>query len=649
MKFHRYQKKRKNFSKCVKIYVDRNGEIILKLNCQIKFAADAYYAFWLFINYWPFRPIKKARKTIVINKIKKIAERRSTGVLRAVIAFLLCLMLFPMASLASDSGSVKDEVTGITVSKTAGALSGNLETEVTLSFPGKEDHLGSDIVFVLDKSGASDWNGIFAKAKEFLDYVREQAVAHGLEVKIGVVLFNYKANIELPLSDITTSYDDIVDALGSSKQHGTNMHAGLLAGKALLDADTEVSASRKHLVLISDGATYLYSKDDDYTTCCSRSFGDPKLQTNPATGLPFGGIDREGGIWEFLNRDGNVTYASDGSEGTAFQYALSDPVKLGEYLDLKRQHGAGTFDEYDFAYGYDNGQTIPYLNRTALIPISNTAVTNIDKAFVSCDDVFQEIAAEGYNTYVYYEDVADFDGSNFLRYLVRNTNDYQLDTDFAELENAVVNLISAGSTVDDIIGSDFDFVDDTSKISLKVGDETLHAKKLSETEYGFGTPTDGEYPFVLTYTEGGSESLHLDINKTVLASAPLTLTYSEKLVNVPAEPGTYRFDTNESAVLNCVDSMGNLAGTIAFPVPQVVYTLSEEEKGGGTGEGGGAGNGSGNEDGGANEGDNSEDGTTETSPGAPETGDGRSVFWSAVLMASAAALACAAAARKKTY
>jgi hypothetical protein len=580
---------------------------------------------------------------------KKIIRNFGTGLLGALFVMLLCLLFLPDTALA-DSGSVTDETTGITVSKTADELDSNLETKVTLSFPGEEDHLGSDIVFVLDKSGASDWSGIYAQAKAFLEDVKAQADENNLDVKVGVVLFNYKGNVELPLSDITTSYDEIVDALESSVLHGTNMHAGLLAGKKMLDDDTEVAASRKHLVLISDGATYLYCKDDDYTTCYSRSFGDPKLQTNPETGTAYRGVDREGGIWEYQNRDNNVTYAADGSEGMKFDTAISDPVKLGTYLDLKRQQGAATFDEYDFAYGYDNGQTIPYANRTNLIPISKTAVTNVDKSYVFTDDTFQAIAAEGYNTYVYYKNTADFNGKAFLQYLVRNTNNYQLDEDFADLEDAVVNLISKGSTVEDKIGTDFDFVNDVSKISLKIGDETLQAVKLSSNEYGFGTPTDdGVYPFVLTYTEGDEESLHLDINQTVLASEPLTLTYSEKLVNVPTESGTYQFDTNESAVLNCVDSNGNSVGSITFPVPQVSYTVAAEDTDSGTDTNSETdADGSSDVNKGTDKSSALEKSAGSAASQSPATGDEQDVFlWLTILLASGAALSGAVVVRRK--
>ena len=52
--------------------------------------------------------------------------------------------------------------------KVASELDKNLETKVKLSFPGKQEVLPSDIVFVLDKSGASAQEDIYNNAKIFL-------------------------------------------------------------------------------------------------------------------------------------------------------------------------------------------------------------------------------------------------------------------------------------------------------------------------------------------------------------------------------------------------------------------------------------------------------------------------------------------------
>ena len=55
---------------------------------------------------------------------------------------------------------------------------------------------------------------------------------------------------------------------------GTNIHAGLLAGKEALAEHPNISPDKKYLVLGSDGSTYLYSKDGNWAsdTPFSRSY-----------------------------------------------------------------------------------------------------------------------------------------------------------------------------------------------------------------------------------------------------------------------------------------------------------------------------------------------------------------------------------------
>ena len=118
-------------------------------------------------------------------------------------------------------------------------------------------------MFVLDKSGASAQTDIFKQAKAFLEEINQKAKADGLNIKVGVVLFNKMGNVQLPLTDVVAGYDDILNAMNSSVRSGTNMDAGLLAAKSILDADTAVKAENKHVILISDGATYLYCKNGD--------------------------------------------------------------------------------------------------------------------------------------------------------------------------------------------------------------------------------------------------------------------------------------------------------------------------------------------------------------------------------------------------
>lgn len=464
--------------------------------------------------------------------------------------------------------------------KTATELDENLETKVTLSFPGKREAEPSDVVFVLDKSGASAQTDIYNQAKKFLEQISQKAKDDGLDIKVGVVLFNRVGNIQQPLTDVVTGYDDILNAMNSSLHSGTNMDAGLLAAKSILDADTAVKAENKHVILISDGATYLYCKNGDYTKPYTRSFGDPTKQTNPEThaAYPYGS-NKMGGIWEWQSREYNLKNDwkkfSDGSN-FIFSQAMKSPEKLGEYLKYYRdqcENSDKNWAQYDYEYTDDarnNGTTNP-------IPVDVNAPCNIDVAFWSTDETFQSMVNAGYDMNVYYKNAADFDGQVFLQYLTRNSNNGQLDTDFADIKAKLVDKIAAGSTVEDFIGADFDFINDPAKISLTANGEKLNPEKIDDGAYGFGKLANGSYRFTLDYVNGDQEMLKLTLNEAASPSKPVVLEYSERLVNVPTEPGTHTLKVNESATLHPVDGNGMRGDAYEFPVPTVTYTVAAPE------------------------------------------------------------------------
>ena len=452
--------------------------------------------------------------------------------------------------------------------KTATALDENLETKVTLSFPGQREAEPADVVFVLDKSGASAQTDIFKQAKAFLEEINQKANADGLNIKVGVVLFNKMGNVQLPLTDVATGYDDILNAMNSSVRSGTNMHAGLLAAKSILDADTAVKAENKHVILISDGATYLYCKDGDFTKPYTRSFGSVE-----------GGRNMMGGIWEWQSREYHTDNAwkkfSDGSN-FIFSQAMTSPEKLAEYLAYYRdqyENSDKNWAQYDYEYtvlAANTGTTNP-------IPVDVTAPCNIDVAFWSTDDTFQSMVNAGYDMNVYYKNAADFDGQVFLKYLVRNSNNGELNTDFDKLKAKLVDKIAAGSTVEDTIGANFDFVNDPAKISLTANGEKLAPVKIDTTTYGFGKKSDGTYRFTLKYQAGENEKLTLTLNEAAAPSRPVVLEYSELLVNKPTEPGTHTLKVNESAVLHPIDGNGVAGEAYEFPVPTVDYTVAKPD------------------------------------------------------------------------
>lgn len=463
--------------------------------------------------------------------------------------------------------------------KAATDLDENLETRVTLSFPGKREAEPSDVVFVLDKSGASAQMDIYNQAKSFLEVVKAKAQADGLDIKVGVVLFNKVGNIQQQLTDVVTGYDDILTAMNSSVRSGTNMDAGLLAAKSMLDADTAVKAENKHVILISDGATYLYCKNGDYTSPYTRSFGDPTKQTNPETGAAYTGTNAMGGIWESQRREYNTDNAwkkfSDGSN-FIFSQAMTSPQKLGEYLAYYREQYQNS-DKNWAQYDYEYTALASAAGTSNPIPIDVTAPCNIDVAFWSTDDTFQSMVAAGYDMNVYYKNAADFDGRVFLQYLARNSNSGELDTDFAEIKAKLVDKIAAGSTVEDFIGADFDFINDPAKISLTANGEKLSPEKIEDGSYGFAKLEDGSYRFTLDYVNGDREMLKLTLNEAASPSKPVVLEYSERLVNVPTGPGTHTLKVNESAILQPIDGNGVRGDAYEFPVPTVTYTVAAPE------------------------------------------------------------------------
>ena len=488
---------------------------------------------------------------------------------------------YPPPATADEVVGATDQSSALTQNvKTATALDENLETKVTLSFPSQREAEPADVVFVLDKSGASAQTDIFKQAKAFLEEINQKAKADGLNIKVGVVLFNKMGNVQLPLTDVVAGYDDILNAMNSSVHSGTNMDAGLLAAKSILDADTAVKAENKHVILISDGATYLYCKNGDYTKPYTRSFGDPTKQTNPVTGAAYPyGSNKMGGIWEWQSREYNFNNAwkkfPDGSN-FIFSQAMKSPEKLGEYLAYYRgqyENSDKNWAQYDYEYtdaAANNGTTNP-------IPVDVNAPCNIDVAFWSTDDTFQSMVKAGYDMNVYYKNAADFDGQVFLKYLVRNSNNGELNTDFHKLKAKLVDKIAAGSTVEDTIGANFDFVNDPAKISLTANDEKLSPEKIDATTYGFGKKSDGTYRFTLKFQAGENEKLILTLNEAAAPSRPVVLEYSELLVNKPTEPGTHTLKVNESAVLHPIDGNGVAGEAYEFPVPTVDYTVAKPD------------------------------------------------------------------------
>ena len=430
-------------------------------------------------------------------------------------------------------------------SKTATALDTSTWTSnVTLSLPSAEEKLASDVVFVLDKSTSA---ALEEQALGMLAALKDQAASTEAKVKVGVVIFNKEANVT-PLTDLTTGYDDIQAAIGQTISSGTNTHAGLLAGKQLLDDDTEVAANRKYLIFVSDGITYMYNAEPTATA------------------------------WSFKADSWNHWVGPDNWNS---KYGSDNPpadwsarmTEIGTQVEAQ-----GT--KYEYSYGETATNWTPENDDT----YKNYA-NSIDKALYLTYQVYQAAQTKGYNCYAVVNEnektTAYPWGPAFMHYLANGQT-----VDFGKIQNDILYAVSAGSTVTDTIGEKFTF-GGVDSFTLKVGTEEIKGVKdaSDENTVNFGKKKDdGKYPYTVTYAPD-TKTFVWTINENVSNFAPVQLTYTVKLTTPETDPGTYGVEdlkgekelsdaeeekalfTNESAVLNAINSAGATLNTLDFPKP----------------------------------------------------------------------------------
>lgn len=468
---------------------------------------------------------------------------------------------------------------------------GTYTSDVTLTLPSVEEAPVYDVVFVLDKSTSAE---LEQNALDMLKQLQDQIEGTQTTIQVGVVIFNKEAHVT-KLKNLTTEYEQIEEAIREEIKSGTNTHAGLLAGKALLDNDTDVAADHKYLIFVSDGITYMYNKTP--TAIAWGFFADAEKH--------FAGPDN---------------YASKYGSNVP-------PANWSEWLTSVGQQIQGLDSKYEYPYG----ETPTAITSSSE---STTTANSVDKALYLTNETYQSAKTAGYHCYAMTatqnKGLQYLWGPSFMSYLAGGK-----EVSFEDIHNDIYYLLSEGSTVEDVIGYgtdnrgnayNFDFVNDISKLTLKVGTETLEATDLTldlsyddanETaRYGFApnrvqitTDTDQSnipeqdpysYDYVLYYYQNGKdgnsdECFVWDINVPVSKFAPVSLTYQVKLTNAQTASGTYgTYDkngsqkkdslyTNKSATLYPVDSDGVRGIPENFQKPTVSYTVSGGNSGGNNG------------------------------------------------------------------
>lgn len=468
---------------------------------------------------------------------------------------------------------------------------GTYTSDVTLTLPSVEEAPVYDVVFVLDKSTSAE---LEQNALAMLKQLQNQIAGTQTTIKVGVVIFNKEAHVT-ELKNLTTEYEQIEKAIKEEIKSGTNTHAGLLAGKALLDNDTDVAADHKYLIFVSDGITYTYNKTPTAIA------------------------------WGFF-ADEEKHFASPDNYASKYGSKVP-PANWSEWLTSVGQQIQDLDSKYEYPYGTEPKEI-------TVSSVSKTTANSVDKALYLTNETYQSAKTAGYHCYAMEaEGTAGTSfpwGPSFMNYLAGGK-----EVSFEDIHNDIYYLLSEGSTVEDVIGYgtdnrgnayNFDFVNDISKLTLKVGTETLEATDLSldlsyddanETaRYGFAPnrvqiTTDADqsnipeqdpysYDYVLHYYQNGKdgkpdECFVWDINVPVSKFAPVSLTYQVKLTNAQTASGTYgTYDkngsqkkdslyTNKSATLYPVDSDGVRGIPENFQKPTVSYTVSGGNSGGNNG------------------------------------------------------------------
>ena len=459
-----------------------------------------------------------------------------------------------------SSGGGTDPIEwNVSRSKTATALDTNTWTSnVTLSLPSAEEALASDVVFVLDKSTSTELED---QALGMLAALKDQAASTEAKVKVGVVIFNKEANVT-PLTDLATGYETIENAIKQEIRSGTNTHAGLLAGKQMLDEDNEVAANRKYLIFVSDGITYMYNAEPT-ATAWSFMADSWNHWANPEN-------------WN--SKYGNNNPPDDWS---AWMTEIGTQVK-----------DQGT--QYEYPYE-PSGKTAT--NWTPEDDTYKNYANSIDKALYLTYQVYQEAQTQGYNCYaVANESSTGYSwGPAFMHYLANGQT-----VDFDKIQNDILYAVSAGSTVEDQMGDAFDFV--PGSLKLTVGGTELKSKANGNMTY-FGDDvenlSENNCRFKVLYAPD-TDAFVWTINENVSNFAPVQLTYTVKLTKPETDPGTYGTEdlkgekdvpadkalfTNKRAVLNAINSAGAQLKPLDFPKPSVSYTVKKSSSGGGGGGG----------------------------------------------------------------
>ena len=481
-------------------------------------------------------------------------------ILVCLLALVMLIGVMPVAMAAEAEETGPDGYKWIvSKSKEATALDANKESTITLSLPSAEEALVSDVVFVLDESDCSD--AVLAQMTGLLGELQTAAKASNASINVGVAFFRGIAVEAYPLTaytgDNTAITNAIKDANANMVLKGTNLPAGLLVAQNML-SKSSTSPMRQYMILVSDGATYLYTHDNDPTTHYSRTSGLANM---------------DGGLYEWVAKydktnpnSGKYLFPNsfqNNGDKTDWEAFLAD---IAEKRD--------SFISSDQEYVRTSAKPIAGLTHPDPIYTAETIdnfVINVEESMYQAATTYKQIAASKVNCYTVAVNTNMGVFSSFANYLANLGKGSGMN--FSTIKNDILYAVGAGSTVVDKMGSEFKF-GGLETVTLKIGTETLTNGTISGNTITFAH--DGNATaHVITY-DPAEDAFTWTINENVSNFAPVQLSYKVQLDKPSTVPGDHKVPTNEYAKLTPKDSSGKDGTVQEFEKPEITYTVDEQ-------------------------------------------------------------------------
>ena len=498
---------------------------------------------------------------------------------------------------------------------------GDWTTDVTLSLPSAEYEPVIDVVLILDDTYAG--NGIFKDAATGL--LNELSEKKNLDVNVGIVNFDavardwvaattnsqYSGLVSLKNTEGLTALQNAIATKLDKNNDGQTKKIGATNIEWPLEMAQDMLASgkgtEKYAILFSDMYGYVYRGDliiDDQTyenvPLSKRLYaGESKFyQGSLSMGTKyqsFADVYAHRNDEENQTRDGFFRDSSWDSYWSIYSGYMQIPTNPAT---------EDSADPFGVPGGYSGFEKSTCLVYDRLLQMKQAGI-NI--SIVNNDFAPGDIREVGYVQSIKNDmlDTLEQKGISVIK-TQENVTAEDMTNVFDTLKDQLIQVVSAGSTVTDKIGTNFDFVG-LNTMSLKIGDNTIPGVIDEATN-------------TITFKHGGKDNAHVvvydssadsftwTINEDVTKDARVQLTYSVKLTKPETAAGTYgvtdlngdgKVDgtnttytdtdalyTNESATMVPKDSNGKTGAELTFPKPSVSYTIKGSSDGHG-GNGGG--------------------------------------------------------------